>query len=160
MTIWIVEDRDKDALTAKSVVEEFAQNHNLSVSIYRNRTIRWGSLDLVSGTADTRCEPEDVVSGSCPPTFVILDLYDHADRFQAERYYNALREWEAESTRKHPPAFVILWTVNDGMAAVQDWMETTPKRDRNLLFSGSKTEGPLLNCLERCLGALQDRRCE
>jgi hypothetical protein len=149
MTVWIVEDNDNDAAKAEAVIEKVAQER--SVQILRNRQIKWDSEFCLSGKGR-------VPKAEHPPEIVILELSDDDDKFQAERFLEELRSWEAELGPRASKSRVILWSVKTGRSEVQEFLNTRPTLDLYVGFTDSKQPDLLEVAIARCWQSLEDGR--
>jgi hypothetical protein len=152
INIWIVEDDPQHALDAKVAVLDAAKEANLKVELYWDESILWDSLLSVPPPSQFRPEfrkPE------VPPTIVILDLFAPGG-FLARDFLLRLRQFEDSGGGVR--SWVILWSVYAGLDAVQDLIREEPKRDRKVVFSGSKQQLPLREKLASCLASWKEDR--
>lgn len=152
INVWIIEDVVVDALLAKVAVLDAAKEANLDVDLYWDETILWESL--LSGPPPGQYRPEFRKS-EVPPTIVILDLFAPGG-FLARDFLLRLRQFE--DSQGGARSWVILWSVYTGFDAAQDLIREEPKRDRKVVFSGSKQQLPLREKLASCLRSWKEDR--
>jgi hypothetical protein len=144
MNIWIVEDDDRDAEKAFTIVTDVAIKEGLTIKVFRDADILWGG-DLIQV-----CDKQFVGKLDHPPEIVILDLFDREGKFRAAKFYTSLRRDEIEQGR--PSAFVVVWSVKTGVDEVEKFVAETPSRDRRLTFVDKTASGLLLrDSLEHCI---------
>ena len=143
MNIWIVEDRDTDALNAANAVLRAladADETPRSVRLWRNSAVHWGAplraIDVSeSGAALTdRLAPEALKQ--LAPTIAVLDLFDSGDVFTAGDFLQSLRDWEQKN--KLPKSYVVLWSIWSGETDVQHFVKGEPARDPQVCWLDTK----------------------
>lgn len=152
MKIWIVEDIPLDAAKASRVVSDLAKSLSVEVDLYWNQDLKvTGELTRIEPGAITGV-PADVSGrqlGRLLPDIVILDLFWDGSDFRGGSFYSDLRRQEIGAGA--PSSFVLVWSVKPGMAEAQSFLEETPRRDRRLLFTNSKTVPLLSSALRECI---------